>query len=166
MNKDKLKRLRGMRTNAKANGKIVPEMIELEYLAKKIEDDYENIFCPKCDKKMKWKTGPDRKKGKVVSLQHNLDGTVELICVSCNSAHGASNRGDDFWISAPQGFKHCGKCNEVKEHKEFSVCNKSKEGRQSYCKACSYTPVVKACKHCGCKPFVHVQFELELDLRK
>lgn len=126
-------RLKQMRRSAKYRGKYVPSSEELESM---IPAD---MRCPDCGKVMLWKS----KKGghqmhKVASLQHYRDGSLAIVCVSCNSRH-ASMPGDSY-REMPKDHKYCPRCRQCKPRDTGFSIHRSHKGplkTKSLCKSCS-----------------------------
>jgi len=74
-----------MRASAKVNGKLCPSVDEIRAMLRKCEA--EEMRCPHCRREMVLNQKQKDKKS-VVSLQHWDDGTVSMICFSCNARHG------------------------------------------------------------------------------
>jgi len=125
-------RMKKMREVAKRDGKYVPGMGELDRLL----SDTDNMKCPKCDKTMKMLKGEDRTIRDLVTLQHNHNGTIELICHSCNSRHAHSKIGDNLW-STGESEKYCPDCDTVKPFSAFYKNKRTFTGLQDTCKPCS-----------------------------
>ena len=122
-------RFGSMRVHAKRHGKLVPSHDELE----KLFDP--KMLCPDCNVKMNWRA----KDGwaTVVSLQHYRDGTLGLVCMSCNSRHGAMK--NDDYRDMPKDHKLCPVCQTIKPLVNFGVDN-GRSGlakRKSCCKSCN-----------------------------
>lgn len=122
-------RIRQMRSKAHKKGKEVPAVERLEKLFK----DHEDMFCRCCDKKMIMHSNMGSMSD-VITLQHNADGTLILICFSCNSAHGQLP--GDIYYHIPNGFKYCSKCDTIKPFSEFYSHSATRDGFQNYCKQC------------------------------
>ncbi len=117
-----------MRATAKRRGKAVPLHEWLE------ESCAKTMVCRCCSRGMNWRQvdGPST----VACLQHNRDGTMEIICLSCNTRHGQMNN-DEFY-SLPQGSKRCPSCRQVKSLSDFCADNSGRWGnRKSTCRPCS-----------------------------
>lgn len=80
-----------MRLKAANKNKKVPTFSELEKMLNKIN----NMACPVCDEKMVWHKSLGELKN-VITLQHETNGTMSMMCYSCNSTHGP--RGDVFYV--------------------------------------------------------------------
>lgn len=118
-----------MRSKAKSGGKKVPSHDELHAMRGS------DLTCPDCNRKMNWlaSDGADS----VASLQHYRDGSMAIVCLSCNSRH-ASMEGDSF-TGMDSSSKRCPACGQVKPSTEFTADN-SRSGalrRKSYCRSCS-----------------------------
>jgi hypothetical protein len=117
-----------MKSNAKRHGKSVPSRIEL---AKMVENS--KMVCRGCSRKMNWLS----KEGQstVASLQHNRDGSMELLCRGCNTRH-ATFDGDSFY-TLNKCFHVCRDCNQTLELNQFFKDRSRPLGIKSYCKNCS-----------------------------
>lgn len=124
---DRHYRLRQMRYKAKADGVYSPSMIELEQLV-----DGCGMVCPACGVNMDWTGGDGRKKQ--VTLQHNRDGTIQLLCLSCNSRHQHFD-GDSFYVW-DHTKKKCILCGIIHDKSQFWKNRSNPDGLQSYCKQC------------------------------
>jgi len=70
-----------MDIGAKTRGKYTPGV---DYLVIMLE---ENRLCPTCGKIMMWIPNADRK-GDTATLQHYSDGSIGIMCHSCNTSDG------------------------------------------------------------------------------
>jgi hypothetical protein len=118
-----------MRYSAKTKGKVMPTVSELESM-RGVE-----LICPDCGIKMNW----EAKDGQcsVASLQHYRDGTMAIVCRSCNTRH-AHMMGDSY-KDIPKDHKHCPACLVVKPSSDYYAKN-SRSGnlkRGSKCKSCA-----------------------------
>lgn len=123
-------RLCSMRYTAKREGKPVPTVGELEWLVRSLD----GMRCPHCKGVMTWQRG--KAPGSVVTLQHDRDGSMRLLCLACNGAH--ANYPEDTFYDMPlasSGEKRCGKCWEIKPLSCFRL---RADGRRhtSYCVEC------------------------------
>lgn len=98
---------------------------ELDALAKN------GMKCPVCKKKMvlRKKFGDAKS---VLSLQHDENGKVRIICFSCNARYASI--GDDFYKYGPNK-KRCRHCKVAKDRKLFYFDKKSRT-HSSLCKEC------------------------------
>jgi len=121
--------IRAMRNSSRENGKYIPSVAEIEAIIP------ESMLCPKCGRKMFW-TQSQGDAALTLSLQHNADGSIGILCRSCNA------REDDFpagtFMKVPLDLKFCAKC-----HQLFPLCEFQKHGSKgkwmnlgSYCKPC------------------------------
>ena len=127
-------RFNQMRQCAQHAGKIIPTVEHLERLANELS----GMVCPACRLPMIWTGTP---KSRVVSLQHDQDGTLRLICQSCNCRH--ANIGDAFYEILGPDRKLCRRCSTVKPLSEFHKRTKggSYGGVRDWCKTCGYACV-------------------------
>jgi len=117
-----------MRAKAKTCGKTVPTRMNLAEMVEKSK-----MVCRGCSRKMNWLSKDG--KSTVASLQHNRDGSMELLCRACNTRH-ATFTGDSFYCLNKQ-FHVCRDCNQTLELKEFFKDRSRPLGIKSYCKKCS-----------------------------
>jgi bacterioferritin-associated ferredoxin len=116
-----------MRVSAKGDGKTVPSH---EQLAAMVPTD---MRCPDCQRAMNWLSRDGR--ATVLSLQHYRDGTMSLVCLSCNRRH-AFAPGDSFRTD-PKDSKWCPVCKKLKHRSEyFAHPGQSHLGIRSRCKTC------------------------------
>ncbi len=121
-----------MKSGASANKKYIPSWHELERLLQCLR----GMRCPTCDKIMIWHSKHDGgKRSKVVSLQHNINKTISLICYSCNCGHGHSNLGDKYF-DIPYEHKYCPICMSILHINNFYRKSTKSNGLQSKCKKC------------------------------
>ena len=129
-------RFHQMRNCAKWFKKYVPTIFKLEELSQVYPVSI--MLCPDCGCNMHWIDDNNRSSG--IVLQHYKDGTINLICNSCNIKHG--NMIGDSYREIKTGEKFCSSCLTVKPLNLFS---KRKEKGKTYpvskCKQCSH----KAC---------------------
>lgn len=128
---DKHYRFGQMRAQAKRRGKAVPSREELEAIAPL------DMVCQDCSRQMNWRSVDG--KSTVASLQHYRDGTMGIVCRSCNTRH-AFMKGDSY-REMPKDHKQCPQCAQIKPHSAFAVDN-SRSGLikiKSWCKECSST---------------------------
>lgn len=124
-----------MRAKAKASGKSVPSHDELHTMPGS------DLTCPDCKRKMNWHSseGTDS----VASLQHYRDGSMAIVCLSCNVRH-ASMDGDSY-TTMDASSKRCPVCGNIKPSTEFTTDN-SRGGvlkRKSRCRSCADAAVYK-----------------------
>lgn len=120
-----------MRASAQRHGKVVPSVARLEALVAA----HDGLLCADCSNHMNWLGAVN--KTRVASLQHYRDGTLGLVCRSCNTRH-AHMEGDSF-RDVPAFHKHCPHCKSVKPFSSFAADN-SRSGPlklKSWCKDCS-----------------------------
>lgn len=94
-----------------------------------------DLVCPDCSVEMGWFKS-DKGAARTASLQHYRDGTLAIVCMSCNARH-ASMPGDQF-RDLPKEHKKCPKCSEVKPFDMF-YRDRHRGGvlmLSSYCKTC------------------------------
>lgn len=118
-----------MRATAKRFGKLVPTHEQLEALALK------GAGCPDCYREMNWLARNGQ--STVATLQHYRDGTLAIVCRSCNTRH-AFMPGDTY-REMPKDQKLCSACDTIKPLTEFAKDNNRAGSMKvkSCCKACS-----------------------------
>lgn len=123
-----------MQKTAKADGKYVPSIYEIEDLVPK------DMKCNDCNCLMHWVDDENRSSGAV--LQHYRDGSLGIVCLSCNTKHGFMP--GDSYKEVPNGSKLCRHCKTIKPLSMFSL---RKDGKVPYpvtkCKSCSHDALVK-----------------------
>jgi len=117
-----------MRCNAKRHGKKVPTYSELENLLHGLY----MFCCPLCSHTMKWTSKENKKR--VITLQHNHNGSVQFLCRSCNTKH--IHIPNDGIYELPDNQKYCSSCKEIKPYKEFYKNKQTSSGYASLCKEC------------------------------
>ena len=131
-------RFKKMRARAQQSGKVVPTWEQLDEMLQPCLNEHGELgACPCCGRQMQWRAGSEMKIGRTISLQHNLDGTMCFICLSCNVGHGHSKVGDRYLESTPVGFKHCGDCDTVKPLDQFNKSRRNSTGVASFCRECT-----------------------------
>lgn len=118
-----------MRVKAKRCGKVVPTREALACMPGV------DLVCPDCGRLMNWRAVEGQ--SSVASLQHYRDGSMSIVCRSCNTRH-AYMEGDSY-KEMPKDKKLCPSCGEVKYLSDFHKHN-SRSGeakRMSCCKSCS-----------------------------
>ena len=121
-------RFQEMRHASQGKGKYKPNLKELERILPL------DMICPMCDKKMIWHTSLGIRKD-VVTLQHNHNGDVILICYSCNAGHANSYLGDEYF-NLNNNEKYCPRCNEILSKNKFSKTKRNKDNLNNICKQC------------------------------
>ena len=130
-------RFNRMRSDAQRRGKVVPTWEECEKMLLECLDEHGQLGkCPSCGRQMQWRAGADKKRGPTISLQHNHDGTMRMICQSCNSGHGKSRVGDRYLEPTPVGFKHCADCDTAKPLEQFNRDRRAGTGFGAFCRDC------------------------------
>jgi len=118
-------RFQRMRVMEKYNGKEVPSYKYLESL------NYKN--CYKCKVKMNWLAKDGRKT--MITLQHDRDGTIRFLCMSCNGRHANFKDDKSFYQDNPNK-KLCHECGKIKSLKFFHKYIGSFKKVAVYCKKC------------------------------
>lgn len=124
----KCNRFNRMMGDAQKKNKYKPSWKELEELFP------QNMICPVCDKQMIWHTKLGCL-GDVISLQHNCNGNIILICQSCNVAHRNSHLGDEYF-NIPKDHKYCPYCKNILLISKFCKCNRNRDKHNAICKQC------------------------------
>lgn len=119
-----------MRAKAKQTHKAVPSYPQLEAMCKT------DLLCADCHLPMCWIAAKGTEE-LVATLQHYRDGSMALVCRSCNSRHG-SMKGDTY-RDMPKDHKQCPQCGVAKPFSLFSADNgrSGKMKLKSWCLACS-----------------------------
>ena len=117
-----------MRASSKRRGKVVPTREQLNQMV-----DACRMRCAHCKKQMNWLARDGS--ATVATLQHNRNGSMCFLCLSCNTRHAQFK--DDTFYSRDISTHPCRDCG-----KEFSKENFFKDrsrplGIKPYCKDCS-----------------------------
>jgi hypothetical protein len=122
-------RFQSMRTRAKRDKKSVPSYDMLFSMASSA-----CMHCPGCNRSMNWLAKEGR--STVVTLQHDRDGKMRFLCLSCNTRH-ASMPGDSFY-SFPKDKKLCPDCQQQLPLEAFATDRTSRwMNKKTYCRRCS-----------------------------
>lgn len=124
-----------MRTRAKRDGKSVPSYQEL------IQITPDPFVCPHCSCRLVWLAAEDQRR--VITLQHNRDGSHQMLCRTCNTRHGA-REGDRFY-AIPLDSKECPGCKTVYGLDEFTADRSGQKfaDKNTYCTKCKRDYVSK-----------------------
>ncbi len=125
---DKCYRFNCMIKIAKQYNKYVPSLIEIEALFGRLH----NMQCPICDKQMIWHSKYG-KMSNVISLQHNYNGDILLICHGCNSGHGSSTLKDEYF-NLNNDERFCPDCRKILNKDSFHKSSRNKY--EGICKVC------------------------------
>ena len=137
-------RFENMRIGARVAKKYVPTRKELKLLVPK------NMVCVGCERTMSWSSLGGG--STIVTLQHDRDGTLRLICLRCNVRH-SRQPGDSFY-KIPIGYWRCCRCKKIKLRSDF-ITARNKNGSRSIqaCRVCSAAKTKrwrqKNSKHCS-----------------
>jgi hypothetical protein len=116
-----------MQKTAKADGKVVPSIFELESLVPN------GMLCQDCGVEMHWIDDKNRCSGAV--LQHYRDETLGIVCHSCNVKHGFMP--GDMYRDVSDNHKLCTSCRVIKPISSFGIRKDSKKIYPlSKCKVC------------------------------
>lgn len=122
-------RFRQMRTSSKIRGKSVPTIEELAELTTS-----QDGRCADCKTPMNWlrEDGPST----MATIQHYRNGTIALVCLSCNVRHAFMP--DDSFRNVPANHKYCPRCKVVLPFSSFTkdAYRNSKLKLKSFCKSC------------------------------
>lgn len=121
-------RIGQMIQKAKRSGKAAPTKSQIQAMVSEC-----GMVCVGCGRKMYWMGRENQKQ--VATLQHNRNGSMNLLCRSCNTRH-ATFDGDDFY-STPKDSHVCRCCGKLKAKSEFNKDKSRPLGVRSYCKSCS-----------------------------
>jgi len=122
-------RMTQMRYTAKAEGKTVPEMDQLEQLVSALLD----FKCCYCDRVMVWFRTRETA-GRTVTLQHDRSGAFRLLCLRCNGRH-ANYPGDSLYCR-PDDLHRCCACKEWKSRDQFRHRKSGQDCPYAQCKPC------------------------------
>jgi hypothetical protein len=124
-------RIKQMRENSKSHGKYSPTRKELEDLIP------EDMKCPECKVTMRWRRKLYEKGvNNQITIQHWRDGTIGLICLSCNARHASMP--DDSYKDMPKDHKLCPRCQQILHENNFCVKNsRAVLKRNSICNSCN-----------------------------
>lgn len=119
-----------MRTRAQRSNKTVPSYAELDILLQRCQ-----MFCPACKEEMVWESKDNQQR--VITLQHDRDGNLRLLCRSCNTRH-SSCEGDTFY-DIPKDHKICPMCKDLLPFDKFDndFSGERFANKKTYCKECS-----------------------------
>lgn len=120
-------RFQQMRSDAKRQGKLVPEYDDLNRYLNMCD-----MICPCCDREMNWSANNGQ--STVITLQHNNDGSMNFLCRACNTHHGKIG---DVIYDVGENEKYCPQCDEIKTEDDFYADNSRPRGLKSSCKECS-----------------------------
>lgn len=118
-----------MRSNAKRHGKVVPSREQLSQMSGV------SLICPDCGVQMNWRAKDGQ--NTVASLQHYRDGTMNIVCRSCNTRHAFMS--EDSYRDMPKDHKLCHVCKEIKPLAEFTKDSyqSGQAKRKRKCRSCS-----------------------------
>ena len=121
-------RFSGMRSGARRHGKYVPTIKELNVLVPS------DMKCVVCKRRMVWFARHDRTR--VMTLQHDRNGRLRMICKSCNTRH-YYYPGDSFY-SVPRDQKRCFRCEAIKPLGAFPHQHHERwKNRSGMCRVCA-----------------------------
>ena len=115
-----------IRDSCKISGKAIPSYDDLETLFPS------DMYCPACGRKMN--LTKDEGAASVLTIQHDHNGGMRLMCQSCNSRHNAYP--NDGYYKLPAGHKKCSICKKILPYSHFNLSAGTFAGRQLRCKEC------------------------------
>ncbi len=121
-------RFREMRHNAGKYRKYIPSWQMLDNMLP------DGLICCACKKRMIWHTSLGQLKD-VITLQHNHDGSILLVCQACNSGHSCSQLGDAYF-NVPSNEKYCPGCKKLLHRSSFHMNRSKAVGLSNQCKKC------------------------------
>lgn len=89
------------------------------------------MVCAPCGRTMEWTQAESS--SRCITLQHDNDGTLRLICQRCNSRH--RDIGDSFY-GIKVGWKRCAGCDRDKPAAAFATDRAKVSGLKSRCRDC------------------------------
>lgn len=116
-----------MRYSAGQYGKFVPSLEDLENLVAQC-----GMVCYGCDILMVWTR--EESQPRCATLQHDRDGTIRIICLSCNSRH-QHYPGDSFY-QRDRNLLRCGACHLEKPPDDFYLSTTHRTGFNTRCTKC------------------------------
>ncbi len=149
-------RFKKMRSGAQQKNKYMPSWEELSEMLPK------DMICNICNKQMIW----HKKLGKlndVISLQHDNNGDIRLICFACNIGHRNSKLGDEYF-NIQKDHKYCPECEKILSIKSFYKNKSKRDKHNNICKKCVKTLGKKLfdqrrdkniCINCGSVLYIH-----------
>jgi hypothetical protein len=130
---EKHSRFKQMQKCAKSDKKYAPSIYEIEKLVPI------DMKCLDCNDVMHWIDDDNRRKGAV--LQHYRDGSLGIVCDSCNVKHGFLP--NDMYRTIPRDHKLCPTCKTIKPLNFFYVRRDSKVAYpMTKCKECNRKSVL------------------------
>lgn len=121
-------RFEGMRNTARSRNKYIPSHQELETLL----DVTNGMACIGCNTKMVWTRKENNKK--VMTLQHDRDGTLRFLCQSCNARHVGFE--EDSFYSNLKLKLFCHRCKEPKTKQDLYPDKRYFTGYTNWCRNC------------------------------
>lgn len=122
------KKIYMMSYNSAKNGKA---FVSTKTIIKLLESS--NMLCHGCGQQMVWFAKENTRR--VMSLQHNKDGTLELICRSCNTRHSFCP--EDSYYTCDPNLQFCRRCKQWKPLVNFGHKTSKINKRESYCYQCN-----------------------------
>jgi hypothetical protein len=126
-------RIHSSRNRALSRGLYAPHAQELESM---IPSD---MKCRVCAVTMVHSVR-EGSRNDIMSLQHWRNGTIEWICLRCNSSHGTTSEPDDKWVelvrTVKENEKYCNQCKTIKDLAFFYNTPNGSKGKSSYCQVC------------------------------
>ena len=113
--------------------------------------------CPHCLNPMPLYSEDGKRKG-MATIQHYDNGTLGIICLTCNLAHSKSELRDKLF-SLRLDQKYCHDCKQIKSRDDFH--NQSRFcGRMTYCKQCQNARnkrIKERNRRVGPRPYTRIQ---------
>lgn len=118
-----------MRESAARRKKAVPPLGAMEEMFTAC-----GMTCPICSRQMNWLRADGAQT--VLTLQHNHDGTMTFLCMSCNCRHEAYANDSLYEVGPNQ--KQCSRCLVVKPLDAFCTDNSGRwADKKTTCKVCA-----------------------------
>lgn len=115
-----------MKSTACRSRKYSPSVSELQAL---IPSD---MICIGCKRSMNWTHAEGW--STLLTLQHDRDGKLRMICLACNNRH--AKQPNDSFYEIPAAHWRCPRCKKIKPFEEFQKDSGRATGRISVCTIC------------------------------
>lgn len=121
-----------MREGAQRRGLPIPTFEELEAMTLATN----GLICQDCGCQMVWVSSEGERK-RVASLQHYRERPMAIVCMTCNSRHGAASMVGDEWLNIPKDHKKCPSCSRVLALASFRKSSQQRwMSRRGMCRSC------------------------------